>query len=78
MLLAGLGINALFKMEGLHQSAERLQNDWLPSVRQAGRINTAGLLYRLDARRFVMDDDRRSSESMKQADRIEKFVTARS
>ncbi|KEZ29280.1 MULTISPECIES: methyl-accepting chemotaxis protein [Pseudomonas syringae group genomosp. 2] len=51
-------------MEGLHQSAERLQNDWLPSVRQAGRINTAGLLYRLDARRFVMDDDRRSSESM--------------
>ncbi|MEQ4502916.1 methyl-accepting chemotaxis protein [Pseudomonas sp.] len=64
LLLAGLGINALFKMEGLHQSAERLQNDWLPSVRQAGRINTAGLLYRLDARRFVMDDDRRSSESM--------------
>ncbi|KPX54830.1 methyl-accepting chemotaxis protein [Pseudomonas amygdali] len=64
LLLAGLGINALFKMEGLHQSAERLQNDWLPSVRQASRINTAGLLYRLDARRFVMDDDRRSSESM--------------
>ncbi|RMS74920.1 putative methyl-accepting chemotaxis protein [Pseudomonas savastanoi] len=64
LLLAGLGINALFKMEGLHQSAERLQNDWLPSVRQAGRVNTAGLLYRLDARRFVMDDDRRSSESM--------------
>ncbi|WP_231993499.1 MULTISPECIES: methyl-accepting chemotaxis protein [Pseudomonas syringae group] len=51
-------------MEGLHQSAERLQNDWLPSVRQAGRVNTAGLLYRLDARRFVMDDDRRSPESM--------------
>ncbi|KWS98435.1 putative methyl-accepting chemotaxis protein [Pseudomonas savastanoi] len=64
LLLAGLGINALFKMEGLHQSAERLQNDWLPSVRQAGRVNTAGLLYRLDARRFVMDDDRRSPESM--------------
>ncbi|WP_263390735.1 methyl-accepting chemotaxis protein [Pseudomonas caricapapayae] len=51
-------------MDGLHQSAKQLQNDWLPSVRQAGRIETAGLLYRLDARRFVMDDDRRSAESM--------------
>nr|WP_122391579.1 methyl-accepting chemotaxis protein [Pseudomonas syringae group genomosp. 7] len=64
LLLAGLGAHALLKMDGLHQSAKQLQNDWLPSVRQAGRIETAGLLYRLDARRFVMDDDRRSAESM--------------
>ncbi|EPN73430.1 methyl-accepting chemotaxis protein, partial [Pseudomonas syringae pv. actinidiae ICMP 19101] len=51
-------------MNGLHESADRLQTDWLPSVRQAGRIETAGLLYRLDARRFVMDDQRQSPESV--------------
>ncbi|RML57130.1 putative methyl-accepting chemotaxis protein [Pseudomonas amygdali pv. morsprunorum] len=64
LLLAGVGANAVFKMNGLHESAERLQTDWLPSVRQAGRIETAGLLYRLDARRFVMDDQRQSPESV--------------
>ncbi|AQL38068.1 HAMP domain-containing methyl-accepting chemotaxis protein [Pseudomonas syringae] len=64
LLLAGVGANAVFKMNGLHESADRLQTDWLPSVRQAGRIETAGLLYRLDARRFVMDDQRQSPESV--------------
>ncbi|AVB14676.1 MULTISPECIES: methyl-accepting chemotaxis protein [Pseudomonas syringae group] len=64
LLLAGVGTNAVFKMNGLHQSADQLQTDWLPSVRQAGRIETAGLLYRLDARRFVMDDQRQSPESV--------------
>ncbi|WP_032627651.1 methyl-accepting chemotaxis protein [Pseudomonas syringae] len=64
LLLTGVGANAVFKMNGLHESADRLQTDWLPSVRQAGRIETAGLLYRLDARRFVMDDQRQSPESV--------------
>ncbi|MGN2437134.1 methyl-accepting chemotaxis protein [Pseudomonas syringae] len=64
LLLAGVGANAVFKMNGLHESADRLQTDWLPSVRQAGRIETAGLLYRLDARRFVMDDQRQAAESV--------------
>ncbi|GFM79967.1 methyl-accepting chemotaxis protein [Pseudomonas cichorii] len=64
LLLIGLGATVLYKMDSLHDSVRKLQTDLLPSVRQAGRIETAGLLYRLDARRFVMDEDRQSSASL--------------
>ncbi|KPX25487.1 Methyl-accepting chemotaxis protein [Pseudomonas syringae pv. delphinii] len=74
LLLAGVGANAVFKMNGLHESADRLQTDWLPSVRQAGRIETAGLLYRLDARRFVMDDQRQAAESVNKLNGLKKSL----
>ncbi|WP_032606826.1 methyl-accepting chemotaxis protein [Pseudomonas avellanae] len=74
LLLAGVGANAVFKMNGLHESADRLQTDWLPSVRQAGRIETAGLLYRLDARRFVMDDQRQAAESVNKLNALKKSL----
>ncbi|MCD5996577.1 methyl-accepting chemotaxis protein [Pseudomonas sp. CDFA 602] len=74
LLLASVGATALYKMSGVHLSAVQLQTDWLPSVRQAGRIETAGLLYRLDARRFVMDDDRQSSESVNKLSGLKKSL----
>jgi methyl-accepting chemotaxis protein len=63
-LLIILGVSALYQMQGIAKSVDALRDNWLPSVRQAGKIETAGLLYRLDARRFVMDDDRLSNESL--------------
>jgi len=74
LLLASVGATVLYKMSGVHLSAVQLQTDWLPSVRQAGRIETAGLLYRLDARRFVMDDDRQSSESVNKLSGLKKSL----
>ncbi|SHM50787.1 methyl-accepting chemotaxis protein [Pseudomonas asturiensis] len=72
LLLAGLGGVALNKMNGIHDSVVQLQHDWLPSVRQAGRIESAGLVYRLDARRFVMDEDRQSAESVNKLNGLKK------
>ncbi|MFJ3681419.1 methyl-accepting chemotaxis protein [Pseudomonas sp. NPDC090208] len=63
-LLVILGGAALYQMHGIVEAVSELRNNWLPSVRQAGKIEMAGLLYRLDARRFVMDDDRMGSESI--------------
>jgi methyl-accepting chemotaxis protein len=65
LLLIGLGVAALFKMNTIHVAASDLNENWIPSVRQAGRIEIAALLYRLDARRFVMDDARSSDASIK-------------
>ncbi len=64
LLLIGLGTTVIYKMNSLHDSVSKFQTDLLPSVRQAGRIESAGLLYRLDARRFVMDEERQSSASI--------------
>ncbi|MBX8492777.1 methyl-accepting chemotaxis protein [Pseudomonas cichorii] len=64
LLLVGLGTTVIYKMDSLHDSVSKFQTDLLPSVRQAGKIESAGLLYRLDARRFVMDEERQSSASI--------------
>ena len=64
LLLISLGLTSLYRMKEIHDASLRLQTDWLPSVRQAGRIQDAGQLYRLDARRFVMDEDRQSRSSL--------------
>ncbi|WP_455566985.1 methyl-accepting chemotaxis protein [Pseudomonas capsici] len=64
LLLAGLGTTVIYKMNSLHDAVAKFQTDLLPSVRQAGRIESAGLLYRLDARRFVMDEERQGSASI--------------
>ncbi|WP_122663671.1 methyl-accepting chemotaxis protein [Pseudomonas viridiflava] len=69
-LLIGLGAASLLKMDDIHDSASDLQNNWLPSVRQASRIETAMLLYRLDARRFVMDDARLAEASIKKINQL--------
>lgn len=70
LLLIGLGAASLLKMDDIHDSASDLKNNWLPSVRQASRIETAMLLYRLDARRFVMDDARLGEASIKKINQL--------
>jgi len=63
-LLIGLGVTALYKMSAINTAAQEIGSNWLPSVRQASRIQTAGLMYRLDTRRFVMDEDRLGNASL--------------
>lgn len=75
LLLIGLGAVALLKMSDIHESAVKLKNDWLPSVRQASRIESAGLLYRLDARRFVMEDTRQNEASIKKINQLKANLT---
>lgn len=75
LLLVGLGGTELYKMNAINTSALDLQTDWLPSVRQASRIEAAGLLYRLDARRFVMDDDRQSASSREKLNALKATLT---
>ncbi|WP_248795667.1 methyl-accepting chemotaxis protein [Pseudomonas sp. MWU13-2105] len=64
LLLISLGLTSLYRMKEIHDASLKLQTDWLPSVRQASRIQNAGQLYRLDARRFVMDEERLGKSSM--------------
>jgi len=63
LLLISLGLTSLYRMKEIHDASLALQTNWLPSVRQAARIQNAALLYRLDGRRFVMDEDRQSKSS---------------
>ncbi|RBH56544.1 MULTISPECIES: methyl-accepting chemotaxis protein [Pseudomonas] len=64
LLLISLGLTSLYRMKEIHDASLELQTNWLPSVRQAARIQNAALLYRLDGRRFVMDEDRLSKSSL--------------
>ncbi|MBV6749413.1 methyl-accepting chemotaxis protein [Pseudomonas chlororaphis] len=64
LLLISLGLTSLYRMKEIHDASLELQTNWLPSVRQAARIQNAALLYRLDGRRFVMDEDRLSKNSL--------------
>lgn len=63
-LLIGLGTTVLFKMNEINNAAQEIGSNWLPSVRKAGKIQLAGLMYRLDTRRFVMDPDRLGNASL--------------
>ncbi|MFS2155833.1 methyl-accepting chemotaxis protein [Pseudomonas sp. Pseusp122] len=63
-LLIGLGSTVLFKMNQINVAAQEIGSNWLPSVRKASKIQLAGLMYRLDTRRFVMDPDRLGNASL--------------
>jgi len=63
-LLIALGATALYKMNEINLAAQEIGTNWLPSVRQASRVQMVSLLYRVENRRFVMDQDRLSSASI--------------
>ncbi|WP_341524222.1 methyl-accepting chemotaxis protein [Pseudomonas sp. G.S.17] len=65
LLIITLAGTVLYELNGVHDSATELQGNWLPSVQAVGKIETTALLYRLDARRFVMDDKRHGEASLK-------------
>ena len=75
LLLVGLGVASLFKMDDINGSAAELKDNWLPSVHQAARIESTALFYRLDARRFVMDDARAGDASMKKINDLKAALT---
>ncbi|WP_416195077.1 methyl-accepting chemotaxis protein [Pseudomonas sp. MH10] len=70
-----MAVTVLSKLNDVHKSASQLQTDWLPSVLQAGKIETAALLYRVDSRRYVMDDDRLSEGSLQKIDLTKRALT---
>ncbi|MFJ2685710.1 methyl-accepting chemotaxis protein [Pseudomonas sp. NPDC087342] len=70
LLLIALSITVSYKLNDLHTSASDLRNKRLPSIKQASRIEVAASLYRLDVRRFVMDTQPQSAESLNQIDRF--------
>ncbi|SDO99615.1 methyl-accepting chemotaxis protein [Pseudomonas arsenicoxydans] len=72
LLLIILSITVSYKLNDLHTSASELQHDWLPSVKQAGKIEIAAMRCRLDARRFVMDNDRQSEASISEMNAMRK------
>ncbi len=75
LLLITLAGTVLYKLNEVHDSASELQTNWMPSVRQAGKIENAALLYRLDARRFVMDDERQGDSSLKKINDLKNALT---
>ena len=44
LLLISLGLTSLYRMKEIHDAYLKLQTDWLPSVRQADRIQNAAML----------------------------------
>ncbi|MEB0123466.1 methyl-accepting chemotaxis protein [Pseudomonas sp. CCI1.2] len=74
-ILIALAGAVLSKLNNVHESASQLQTDWLPSVLQAGKIETAALLYRLDGRRYVMDNDRLSESSLQKINQLKIALT---
>src|SRR5690606_9847057 len=75
LLLITLAGTVLYELKGVHDSANELKDNWLPSVQAVGKIETAALLYRLDARRFVMDDKRLGEASMKKIGLLRSALT---
>jgi len=74
-LLITLAGTVLYKLSEVHDSASELQTNWMPSVRQASKIEIAALVYRLDARRFVMDDERQADISLKKINDLKTALT---
>ncbi|MGS0737653.1 methyl-accepting chemotaxis protein [Pseudomonas sp. GG8] len=75
LILIALAGTALSKLNDVHKSASQLQTDWLPGALQSAKIETAALLYRLDARRFLMDDDRLSESSIQKINQAKNVLT---
>ncbi|WP_363321673.1 MCP four helix bundle domain-containing protein [Pseudomonas sp. 21LCFQ02] len=70
LLLLVIGISAIWQLRNVDGVVVSLHENWLPSVRQAGKIQAAALLYRVDARRFAMDDQRMSAVSLATLDKL--------
>jgi len=57
VLLIALGGLVLWKMEQIHEAAVDLQSNWMPSVRQAAKIESATLRVRLEALHYATEDE---------------------
>ena len=64
VLLIGLGGLALWKMGQIHDAALDLQTNWLPSVRQATKIESGTLRVRLEALHYATENDAQKAASL--------------
>ncbi|MBC2659285.1 methyl-accepting chemotaxis protein [Pseudomonas sp. MSSRFD41] len=64
VLLIGLGGLALWKMGQIHDAALDLQANWLPSVRQAAKIESGTLRVRLEALHYATEGDSQKPASL--------------
>ncbi len=64
ILLIGLGGLALWKMGQIHDVALDLQSSWLPSVRQATKIESGTLRVRLEALHYATENDNQKAASL--------------
>jgi len=63
-VLIGLGGLALWKMGQIHDAALDLQSNWLPSVRQATKIESATLRVRLEALHYITESPGQKGASL--------------
>ncbi|WP_430443567.1 MAG: methyl-accepting chemotaxis protein [Pseudomonas piscis] len=64
VLLIGLGGLALWKMGQIHDAALDLQTNWMPSVRQAAKIESGTLRVRLEALHYATEGDNQKPASL--------------
>ena len=63
ILLLIQGGMTLVKVDSVYSSTVEIENNWLPSIRLAGRIDSALFKLRLELRRFAMDSARQDQSS---------------
>jgi len=64
LLLLIQGGMTLVKVDKVYSSTVEIETNWLPSIRQAGKMDSSLLKLRLELRRFALDDNRLSSTSI--------------
>ena len=63
ILLLIQGGMTLVKVDSVYSSTVDIETNWLPSIRLAGRIDSALYKLRLELRRFAMDSARQNQSS---------------
>ena len=64
LLLLIQGAMTLVKVDKVYSSTVEIESNWLPSIRQAGKMESTLLKLRLELRRFALDDNRLSPTSV--------------
>jgi methyl-accepting chemotaxis protein len=66
VLMLGLSTLSLYKISEVHKSTVELEADWLPSIRQAGKIDSTLLRLRLEGLHYTADgEDKRPAAIIK-------------
>lgn len=71
-LMLGLSTLSLYKIREVHTSTVELETDWLPSIRQAGKIDATLLRLRLEALHYTADGDDKKPASIIKIEQLKK------
>ncbi|MCD5971542.1 methyl-accepting chemotaxis protein [Pseudomonas sp. CDFA 550] len=72
LLMLGLSGLSLYKISEVHKSTVELETDWLPSIRQAGKIDATLLRLRLEALHYTADGDDKKAGSIIKMGKLKK------